>query len=708
MQLSPALRRRLRWFNLPTATLITLLQRTPVVSMLATVEELVCSSPVVAVLKSAAAIGTLGALHSRAGATQLSATKPSPNTVTTGSPIVTVAFTVTDTNNLGSYKITGSVPPGLKFTEAGSTTGITGPGDVDAVILALSGTPTTAGTYNMGIQAFQFASSGGLASDTYAYTVIVTGGSGGSSAPTITTQPLSQTVNTGANVTFTTAAGGSPAPTFQWRKDGTNISGATSSTLTLTSVTSTNAGTYSVVATNSAGSATSSNAVLTVSAGASAPTITTQPQSQTVNTGATVTFTSAAGGSPAPTFQWRKDGTNISGATSSTLTLTSVTSTNAGTYSVVATNSAGSATSNNAVLTVNAAGGPAPTITAQPRSVTVNGGGTVALVVVATSTSTASYQWRKDGVAITGATSDTLILSNTAAGDAAAYTVVVTNAGGSVTSSAATLSVTSGQVSRISNLSVRTSLGSGQLLTVGFVTSGAKNLLLRANGPALFSFFGLTGFYPDPKIAVINSGSSLTIGQNDNWDSTQLTSTFVSLGAFAWVAGSKDAALLPSINGPHTAQINGTGSGVLLMEVYDADSTSAVARLTNVSARNQVGTGADILISGFVVDGAAARTLLIRGIGPALHDVFGVNGQLVDPILEIHQTVNGQDTVVASNDNWNTNLGPIFSGVGAYQFASGSKDAALLVTLPPGVYTAQVSGANSGTGDGVVEVYVVQ
>ncbi len=347
---------------------------------------------------------------------------------------------------------------------------------------------------------------------------------------------------------------------------------------------------------------------------------------------------------------------------------------------------------------------PAPTITAQPLSVTVNSGSTVAFVVTVPTAAGASYQWSKNNVPIAGATSDTLILSGTAQ-TAGSYTVVASNSSGSVTSNAATLAVTSGQVSRISNLSVRTNLASGQLLTVGFVTSAAKNLLLRAIGPSLNAVFGLTGFYPDPKIAVINN-AGVTIAQDDDWPSS-LSPVFASVGAFALTPNSKDAALEPSITGPNTAQINGTGPGVILVEVYDVDPATAPARLTNVSARNQVGTGANILISGFVVDGSAARTVLIRGIGPALNDVFGVTGQLTDPLLEIHQTINNQDTVIASNDNWNASLTPIFDQVGAYHFNAGSKDSAMLITLPPGVYTAQVSGVNGVTGDGVVEVYDV-
>jgi hypothetical protein len=312
-----------------------------------------------------------------------------------------------------------------------------------------------------------------------------------------------------------------------------------------------------------------------------------------------------------------------------------------------------------------------------------------------------------------GATTVTLAITAAAlAMNGNLYRVQLTNVAGSGISGSGTLSVTDqvvtppsgGGASRISNLSVRTNLAGGQTMTVGFVTNGSKNLLIRAVGPSLNTVFGLTGFYADPKITVLNS-QNVTVAQNDDWTSS-LAPAFASLGAFPLDAGSKDAALLLSSFGPTTAQVTGSGSGVMLVEVYDADSSGA--RLTNVSARNQVGTGVNVLVSGFVIAGSGSETLLIRGIGPALHDVFGVNGQLADPLLEIHQTINGVDTVIATNDNWATSLTATFDKVGAYHFTAGSKDAALLVTLQPGVYTAQVSGVSGGTGDGVVEVYEVQ
>mgnify|MGYP000520354499 CR=1 FL=1 len=175
-----------------------------------------------------------------------------------------------------------------------------------------------------------------------------------SGVPAITTQPASMTVTAGGSVTFTSAASASPAPTLQWKFNGTDITGATGASLPIMNVQSANAGTYTMVATNSAGSVTSAGAILTVTAATIAPVITTQPSSQTVTAGSAVTFSAAATGLPAPTYQWRKDGVNLNGATSAAYTISSTVTSSAGTYTVVAANSAGSVTSNGAVLTVNA------------------------------------------------------------------------------------------------------------------------------------------------------------------------------------------------------------------------------------------------------------------------------------------------------------------------------------------------------------------
>jgi len=259
-------------------------------------------------------------------------------------------------------------------------------------------------------------------------------------APNITTQPASQTVTAGANVTFTVGASGTAPLSYQWRKNGGNIAGATRSSLTLSSVTSSDAGSYTVQVSNSAGSATSTAATLTVNPAAVAPSITTQPASQTVTAGANVTFTAAANGTAPLSYQWRKNGGNIAGATGTSLVLNSVTGSDAGSYTVRVSNSAGSATSATATLTVN----PvviAPSITTQPASQTVTAGANVTFTVGANGTAPLSYQWRKNGGNIAGATGSSLALNNVATTDAGSYTVQVSNSAGSATSATATLTV---------------------------------------------------------------------------------------------------------------------------------------------------------------------------------------------------------------------------------------------------------------------------
>ena len=360
MNFSAHLYRRLSWINLPGTILVALLQRTPVLNVVVAVDEMVISSPVGAVLKSVVAtVAALGAVNSLAGATPLvpSAGTATGITVAAGTA-VSVFYTVNGTQTPpASWRIAGSVPPGLDFS------GLTGSGSVNVVSLHLEGTPTATGTYSLTIQTYQFINDGGVGSPVYPYTITVTGSA--ATAPAFTTQPQSQTVTAGGSVTFTSAASGSPAPTYQWSKDGTPIAGATSASFTKASVAAGDAGTYTVVATNSAGSATSNGAVLTVTP-AMAPAFTTQPTSQTVMAGGSVTFTAAASGVPGPTYQWQvsTDGgntwTNLTdaapygGTTTATLAINGVTlAMNGYQYSCLASNSVQSnVASNIAILTI--------------------------------------------------------------------------------------------------------------------------------------------------------------------------------------------------------------------------------------------------------------------------------------------------------------------------------------------------------------------
>ena len=180
--------------------------------------------------------------------------------------------------------------------------------------------------------------------------LIPAGNDSGTNPPAIVTQPQSQTNAVGATITFSVGASGSGTLACQWQFNGTNIAGATANPFVLVNAQLTNNGNYSVIVTNLFGSVTSSNAVLLLTN--APPAITTQPQSQSVLAGQTATFSVAATGTPPLNYQWFFSGTNIAGATTNPFTLANVQLTNAGNYSVVITNIAGSVTSSAASLTV--------------------------------------------------------------------------------------------------------------------------------------------------------------------------------------------------------------------------------------------------------------------------------------------------------------------------------------------------------------------
>jgi hypothetical protein len=293
--------------------------------------------------------------------------------------------------------------------------------------------------------------------------------------------------------------------------------------------------------------------------------------------------------------------------------------------------------------------------------------------------------------------------------------VTVTNSVNALTSNAAVLTVNpvvTPTASRITSLSIRIGAGTGdQTLIAGFAVSGdGKSLLIRGVGPTLGAApYNVPGVLADPQLGLFSGTTQ--INSNDNWsdaaNASQVAFTATQLGDFALPAGSKDAALLTTLNnGLYTAQVSGVGNttGIALVEVYDANPT-AVSRLTGVSARTQVGTGANILIAGFGITGTAPMKVLLRGVGPTLTS-FGVNGVLADPQIAVFTSPGGVQ--IASNDNWsdNANAAQISANSG-FPLAAGSKDAALLLTLNPGTYTVQVSGVGNTTGVALVEVYDV-
>jgi hypothetical protein len=530
-------------------------------------------------------------------------------------------------------------------------------------------------------------------------------------------QPQSLFVKVGQSAVFTVNATATPSPTYQWQKDGNAIPGATGPSYTIATTQYTDAGGFAVSVTSGAFTLTSGAATLKIAA----PTtdippiyVFSQPASQTVTVGQLATFAADVAATPAPTYQWKKNGVAIPGATNVSYTIATAQTSDAGTYTLVITNSAATLTTNDATLTVNSVGGlTAPAITTQPTSQTVTVGGTASFTVAATGNPFPTYQWKKNGVAIPGAVAPTLALANVQTSDAASYTVTATNSVNTITSSTAVLTVNPAvtpAASRITSLSIRIGAGTGdQTLIAGFQVSGnGKSLLIRGVGPTLANY-SVPGFLVDPLLSLFN-GNTL-INSNDNWsdaaNASQVAATAAQLQDFALLAGSKDAALLATLNdGLYTAQVSGVGNttGIALVEVYDANPTAA-SRLTGVSARTQVGTGANVLIAGFAITGTAPMKVLLRGVGPTLAS-FAVTGVLADPQIAVFTSPG--NVQIASNDNWsdNANAAQISANSG-FPLPAGSKDAALLLTLNPGTYTVQVSGVGNATGVALVEVYEV-
>ncbi|MSU65756.1 MAG: hypothetical protein EXS38_06580 [Opitutus sp.] len=342
---------------------------------------------------------------------------------------------------------------------------------------------------------------------------------------------------------------------------------------------------------------------------------------------------------------------------------------------------------------------PAPLIATQPSGQTVLFGNGATLTASANGAGFLWYQWWKDGTPVEGATKPTLSLSSASPANLGNYSLVVSNAGGSVVSAPARLEVVTG--SALSNLSVRTTLGAGQTVTLGAVVSGgSKNILIRSAGPALAAF-GLSGL-ADPKLELFAGGSTAPSATNDDWPSS-LASVFASVGAFGFASGSKDAALSQVLTGAFTVRASGPGAGVIMIEAYDtAGGTSP--RLVNLSARSRVGPGDDIIIVGLSLTGAGSKQVLIRAVGPAL-STFGAPSPLADPALRV---LDGRGATIAANDNWVAALASTFAQVGAFPLAPASRDSALLLTLPAGsTYTIQVSGVNNTAGEALIEVYEV-
>ncbi len=369
-----------------------------------------------------------------------------------------------------------------------------------------------------------------------------------------------------------------------------------------------------------------------------------------------------------------------------------------------------------------------PRITTLGDRVTVAAGGELSLTLSLAGPTGSAVQWIREGRPIAGATGTTLTLRTVDAAAAGTYWASATVGGVVSLTNAVTVTVDSLPPSRLVNLSVLTTLAPGETATLGTVLGGSgvrgtKPVLARAAGPALASF-GVAGAAADPALRLNATGGAapLELAANGDWGGVSaLKAVMARSGAFPWTDPvSKDAALhAPELSpGNYTVEAWDAGGrgGAVLLELYDAgadEGTSTVAtRLINLSVLKLIPADGAVT-AGFVLAGGQARRVLVRAVGPTLGAApFNLGDVLADPRIELRQ---GQ-ALEASNDDWSIPFGrgvgaqtlaETFALVGAFPLLPGSRDAALLVTLAPGNYTAEVKGTPGAAGLTLVEVYEV-
>lgn len=242
------------------------------------------------------------------------------------------------------------------------------------------------------------------------------------------------------------------------------------------------------------------------------------------------------------------------------------------------------------------------------------------------------------------------------------------------------------------------------MLICGFIITGdePKSVMVRGLGPTLTKA-GVANPLADPVLELFNSARELVLS-NDNWKDSQrpaIEATTIP------PENDAEAAIVASLQpGAYTAVMRGKdgGVGVGLVEAYDV-SQRARAKLANISTRGFVQTGQDVMIGGFILGGGGEgqlRRVVLRAIGPSLAQA-GIANALPDPTLQLF---NGSGTMISSNDDWKSDQRAELEETGIPP--SDDREAAILATLPDGLYTAVVRDRSGGTGVGLVELYAIE
>jgi len=447
--------------------------------------------------------------------------------------------------------------------------------------------------------------------------------------PSITTQPISVAVTAGQTATFSISATGAAPLSYQWMKNGVNISGATASSYTTPATTAGDNGEkFAVVVSNSVSSATSASATLTVNPAPVAPSITTQPASESVTVGQTATFTVTATGTAPLSYQWQKNGTSISGAISASYTTPATTSADNGSrFAVVVSDSAGNVTSNTATLTVDPTA-VAPTITMEPANQSVTAGQTATLSVVATGTAPLSYLWQKNGVTVGGNSTSYTTPPTTTADNGATFIVVVSNSKGSTPSTPATLTVNPALVGpSITTQPASVTVKAGMTATFSVVASGTAPLSYRwqKNGADIGG--ATASSYTTPVTTTADSGERFAVVVTNSVNSATSASATLTVNATPVAPSITNQPVSVTVTAGQTATFSVAASGTAPLSYQWQKNGANIGGATASSYTTPVTTTADsgekfaVVVSNSVnsiTSAAATLTVNAAAVAPTI------------------------------------------------------------------------------------------
>lgn len=396
--------------------------------------------------------------------------------------VITVQPSNTNVSLLGTAGFSVTAASGTTMTYQWQLNGTNIPG-ATAASYVLSNVQLT----NQGYYSVNIVNGGGTVASSQAALIVT------NIAPVITTQPQSQAMDNGNNVTFSAMATGTFPLSYQWSVNGTNLAGATNASLTLSQLSTNNAGYYYLTVTNALGAVTSAVAVLTVHA---PPYILGQPQSLQVLMGQPAQFSVSAMSQGGINYQWYFNGTALQNqgsfqANQSNLVFTNVQMTNLGNYTVVLQNGQGSTTS--AVVTLTSIPNVAPVITTEPVNQALDNGNNTTFSVAAKGSAPLYYQWYYNGTLMSGATNATLSLTQLSTNNDGYYAAVVMNPAGSATSSVAVLTVHAPPFILIQPQSAAVFPGQSVTLSVSTLSQNNVTYQWYFNGYAINNNGGLLG-----------------------------------------------------------------------------------------------------------------------------------------------------------------------------------------------------------------------